>query len=267
MERSEAAIESSAKAGEQRPAGIGQEQAANPPSIERVGAFGEQLPGAPSLRSKPEEPAPSPPSVALPQPSDYTLVSIGEGAQPLVPAFCFAPVPVPLQELGLDIRYDNESRHYYVAEAMLEKVLERCHAKRQECETHGLLSPAHKVTLPREAREAFKIPLEAERCAVAIPAGTAYPAAQPEQPRPSHSGRYVFAYPLSGFTRDVGEIDVGEQNDPLVALFSVGGFLYFDKIDVDKRGTLTAPAVKPHVVHGAVHTLSAARTTLLVVHC
>jgi len=60
---------------------------------------------------------------------------------------------------------------------------------------------------------------------------------------------------------------VGEQNDPLVALFSVGGFLYFDKIDVDKRGTLTVPAVKPHVVHGAVHTLSAARTTLLVVHC
>jgi len=177
MERSEAAIESSVKAGEQRPAGIGQEQAANPPSIDRVGAFGEQLPGAPSLRSKPEELAPSPPPVALPQPSDHTLVSIGEGAQPLVPAFCFAPVPVPLQELGLDIRYDNESRHYYVAEATLEKVLERCHAKRQECETHGLLSPAHKVTLPREAREAFKIPLEAERCAVAIPAGTAYPAA------------------------------------------------------------------------------------------
>lgn len=181
MERPKAA-----KAGvEQRPAGIGQEQPANPPAIERVGAFGEQLPGvpslAPSLRSKPEEPAPSPPSTALPQPSDYTLVSIGEGAQqPLVPAFCFAPVPVPLEELGLDIRYDRESRHYYVAEATLEKVLERCNVKRQECERHGLLSPAHKVTLPREAREAFKIPLEAERCAVALPAGAAYPSAQPE---------------------------------------------------------------------------------------
>ena len=179
MERPEAAI---AKPGvEQRPAGIGQEQPANPPAIERVGAFGEQLPGAPStapsLRSKPEEPAPSPPSV------DYSLVSIGEGAQPLVPAFCFAPVPVPLEELGLDIRYDNESRHYYVAEATLEKVLEQCNAKRQECERHGLLSPAHKVTLPREAREAFKIPLQAERCAVAIPAGSAYPSAALLAPR------------------------------------------------------------------------------------
>jgi hypothetical protein len=248
----------------ERPAGIGQEQPANPPTIERVGAFGEQLPGAPgpaaSLRPKPEEPAPSPPSEALPQPSDYRLVSIGESTRPLVPTFCFAPLPVPLQALGLDIRYDNESRHYYVAEATLEKVLERCNTKRQECESHGLLSPAHNVTLPLEAREAFKIPREAERCAVATPAGTAYPAHLPplqperaEQPRPSLAGSYVFAYPLSGFTRDVGEIDVGEQDDPLVTLFSVGGFLYFDRIDVDKRGTLTVPAVKPHGVHGAVH--------------
>ena len=29
---------------------------------------------------------------------------------------------------------------------------------------------------------------------------------------------------------------VGLQDDPLVTLFGVGGFLYFDKIDVDKRG-------------------------------
>ena len=168
MERPAAAVES--KAGiEQRPAGIGQEQPANPPAIERVGAFGERLPGdpgpAPSLRPRPEEPAPSPPSEALPQPSDSHLVSIGESTRPLVPAFCFAPLPVPLQALGLDIRYDNESRHYYVAEATLEKVLERCNAKRQECESHGLLSPAHNVTLPLEGREAFKIPREAERCA------------------------------------------------------------------------------------------------------
>ena len=41
---------------------------------------------------------------------------------------------------------------------------------------------------------------------------------------------------MSGFTRDLGEVDVGEQDDPLVTLFSVGGFLYFDKIDVDQRG-------------------------------
>ena len=168
MERPAAAVES--KAGiEQRPAGIGQEQPANPPAIERVGAFGERLPGAPgpapSLRPRPEEPAPSPPSEALPQPSHSHLVSIGESTRPLVPAFCFAPLPVPLQALGLDIRYDNESRHYYVAEATLEKVLERCNAKRQECESHGLLSPAHNVTLPLEAREAFRIPREAERCA------------------------------------------------------------------------------------------------------
>ena len=43
---------------------------------------------------------------------------------------------------------------------------------------------------------------------------------------------------------------MAEQDDPLVTLFSVGGFLYFDKIDVDKRGTRTVPVVKPHVVHG-----------------
>ena len=93
---------------------------------------------------------------------------------------------------------------------------------------------------------------------LATPAGTAHPThitplqpKPPEQPRPSLAGRYVFAYPLSGFTRDVGEIDVGEQDDPLVTLFSVGGFLYFDRIDVDKRGTLTLPAVEPHGVLGA----------------
>ena len=168
MERPAAGVES--KAGiEQRPAGIGQEQPASPPAIERVGAFGERLPGdpgpAPSLRPRPEEPAPSPTSEALPQPSDSHLVSIGESTRPLVPTFCFAPLPVPLQALSLDIRYDNESRHYYVAEATLERVLERCNAKRQECESHGLLSPAHNVTLPLEAREAFRIPREAERCA------------------------------------------------------------------------------------------------------
>ena len=113
---------------------------------------------------------PSPPSEALPQPSDSHLVSIGESTRPLVPAFCFAPLPVPLQALGLDIRYDNESRHYYVAEATLEKVLEQCNAKRQECERHGLLSPAHKVTLPREAREAFKHAYEKALAADGSPA-------------------------------------------------------------------------------------------------
>ena len=130
-----------------------------------------------ALSSKPEELVPSPPSVALPQvsTSDYTLVSIEEGAEPRIPPFCFAPHPVSVRELGLDIRYDHESRHYYVPEAVLEKVLERCDATRQECETHGLLSPAHNVTLPREAREAFKIPQAAERCAVATAAATHCP--------------------------------------------------------------------------------------------
>lgn len=99
---------------------------------------------------------------------------------------------------------------------------------------------------------------------LATPAGTAYPAHIPEQPRPSLAGRYVFAYPLSGFTRDVGEIDVGEQDDPLVTLFSVGGFLYFDRIDVDKRGTLTLPAVEPHGVLGAVHSPSVHRAARMV---
>lgn len=130
-----------------------------------------------ALSSKPEELVPSPPSVPLPQvsTSDYTLVSIEEGAEPRIPPFCFALHPVSVRELGLDIRYDHESRHYYVPEAVLEKVLERCDATRQECETHGLLSPAHNVTLPREARECFKIPQAAERCAVATAAATHCP--------------------------------------------------------------------------------------------
>jgi len=62
----------------------------------------------------------------------------------------------------------------------------------------------------------------------------------------------------------VGEIDVGEQDDPLVTLFSVGGFLYFDRIDVDKRGTLTLPAVEPHGVLGAVHSPSVHRAARMV---
>ena len=160
----------------QRPAGIGQEQPANDWAI-KAGAFLPGTAAVAALSSKPEELVPSPPSVALPQvsTSDYTLVSIEEGAEPRIPPFCFAPHPVSVRELGLDIRYDHESRHYYVPEAVLEKVLERCDATRQECETHGLLSPAHNVTLPREARECFKIPQAAERCAVATAAATHCP--------------------------------------------------------------------------------------------
>ena len=48
---------------------------------------------------------------------------------------------------------------------------------------------------------------------------------------PRGAEKYVFAYPLSGFSRDMEEslkADINELNDATVALFAVGGFMYFN---------------------------------------